>query len=397
MRKYHRYAAVFAIVIGLFIAITGLMVQSMDLWSEVTHAPATDPTMQGRRAGLYGPPNFVVLDLPDYTAKPLPQGFDWSGALATAFRAGRPAAAGKPLGFVEFRMAGDRPLARVAAAGTLYSFDAVSGAEAAPAAEIKLKPISSPSVRNTIKDIHRMRWFGSWVILLDIASGLLMCGMIFTGIAFYIQLWKARARLKRRAAFWFAGDWWRTLHRGTAIVSALFLSVIAVTGTILATSSIGVVINTALAGGRTAITRDLSSPLTEGDSAKMLETTLHAYRAEYGAVPAKVVRLRYFAGMPQGVVVTGENTPDQLVYNAATGRRVSLTEPNYPAPGQTFGWQVDETAKKIHRGDAFGISGMWISLLCGFALLYLTVSGAIMYFDLWNRRRQRGKRELFWS
>jgi len=91
MKKFHRYGAVFAIILGLFVSITGLMIQTMDLWAEHTHAPATDDTQLARRAGLYGPPNFVVIDVPDYTAATLPAGFDWSGALTTAFRVGEPA------------------------------------------------------------------------------------------------------------------------------------------------------------------------------------------------------------------------------------------------------------------------------------------------------------------
>ena len=96
MRKYHRYLAVLAVVFGLFISITGLMVQSLDLSSELRSAPASDPTMLGRRAGLFGPPNFVVIEVPDYSAKALAAGFDYSAALKTAFRS--PAAVGNKTG-----------------------------------------------------------------------------------------------------------------------------------------------------------------------------------------------------------------------------------------------------------------------------------------------------------
>jgi hypothetical protein len=35
-----------------------------------------------------------------------------------------------------------------------------------------------------------------------------------------------------------------------------------------------------------------------------------------------------------------------------------------------------------------------MDLLAGIALLYLTISGAVLYVDLWNRRRKKGRREL---
>jgi uncharacterized iron-regulated membrane protein len=197
---------------------------------------------------------------------------------------------------------------------------------------------------------------------------------------------------------WFAQGWWRTLHRVTAIVSSLFLLLIATTGMLISISSCGVVISRAMHhGSRPVITEDLSKPLTDAELPGMLHTTLSAYRAANPGVAIRVLRLRYFAGMPQGVVVSGAKVADQLVYNAVSGRPASLTEPNYPPPGQTFGWQADETLKEIHRGDFFGLSGRLISLLCGFALLYLSVSGAVMYCDMWNRRRAKGRWGLFWN
>lgn len=393
MRKCHRYLVPITLILGLFIAITGLLVQSMDIASELRAAPADDPTMLGRRAGLYGPPNFVVIDVPDYAASNLPGGFDYSAAAANAIQATDPA---KPLGFVQFRMAGSTPVVQLGQGKELVTLDPASGKEIEPRGEVKIKPISTPSVRNTIKDIHRMRWFGKWGVAFDLLAGLTMCAMIFTGLALYVQLWRARAKMDRRSPYWFGGNWWRTLHRAASVSFGLFLTVIALSGCVLATSSIGVVVNSILDGKRDQITKDLSTPMSAADMRAMLKATLDAWHRDHPDTAVRVLRLRYFAGMPQGVVVTGEKVPDQIVYNTATGQRVSLTEPNYPHPGQTFGWQADETFKKIHRGDAFGLPGMVISLLSGVALLYLTVSGFVMYLDLWRRRRKAGKHGLFW-
>jgi uncharacterized iron-regulated membrane protein len=62
----------------------------------------------------------------------------------------------------------------------------------------------------------------------------------------------------------------------------------------------------------------------------------------------------------------------------------------------TWGWQVSQTAKQIHRGDIIGLSGRWIDLLSGLALLYLVLSGAVLYYQLWSNRRRKGKGALFW-
>lgn len=116
----------------------------------------------------------------------------------------------------------------------------------------------------------------------------------------------------------------------------------------------------------------------------MLAATLSAYRTATHTSKIKVIRLRIFAGMPQGIVVGDGEEVRQFAFNAQTGSRVSFYEPGYPVTGQTFGWQVDETAKQIHRGDFLGITGRWISLMCGFALLYLGCSAAFLYWEIWK-------------
>lgn len=87
----------------------------------------------------------------------------------------------------------------------------------------------------------------------------------------------------------------------------------------------------------------------------MLQTTLRAYQVAVPDVPARVIRVRYNGGMPRGVIITGEAEARQLVFNAATGRRATETEPGYPASGFPFGWQAHQWAKSVHCGDFFGM------------------------------------------
>ncbi len=91
---------------------------------------------------------------------------------------------------------------------------------------------------------------------------------------------------------------------------------------------------------------DASSPLKDAELPNMLKVTLDAERADAGNVPIKVIRLRYYAGMPQGVLVTGGDDNKQMVFNAQTGRAVSETEPGYPPAGFPFGWQAHQTRQR---------------------------------------------------
>jgi hypothetical protein len=85
----------------------------------------------------------------------------------------------------------------------------------------------------------------------------------------------------------------------------------------------------------------------------------------------KVIRLRYFAGMPQGAIVTGGDDNKQMVFNAQTGRAVSETEPGYPPVGFPFSWQAHQLAKDVHRGGIIGLSGRFMDLFAGLAMFYL--------------------------
>ncbi len=160
----------------------------------------------------------------------------------------------------------------------------------------------------------------------------------------------------------------------------------------------GVRIYQLMHGGRPGLTADVSSPLSDTELPAVLHATLMAYRNEAPDEPIKVIRLRYFAGIPQGVVVSGEGEDTrQVAYETATGRIASLSGPTYPATGQPFGWQASQTFKGIHDGAFLGLPGRFISLFTGLSMLFLAISGAVMYFDLWSKRRKLGRRGLFWS
>jgi hypothetical protein len=43
------------------------------------------------------------------------------------------------------------------------------------------------------------------------------------------------------------------------------------------------------------------------------------------------------------------------------------------------------------------MTGRWLDLLAGVALVYFSISGGVMYLDLWRRRAKGGRRALFWK
>jgi uncharacterized iron-regulated membrane protein len=384
-RTLHRSLAVVALLIGLYVGGTGTLLQLIDLRTLAAHPPASDPDLRALREGRDGPQNFRVLVEADYAAAPLPPAFDYDAALATVLQARQAAIGAAPIAFLELRMLDGRPVGQVNARGRLLRFDARSGEVligAADAPPVTLPPGSQPATRNTVKNIHRITAFGELPTFLDVAVGVVLFMMLLTGLLQYFRLLGARRRAGRGSPFWSAGGAWRNVHRGLATIAAAFLLIVVLSGTLLAVGDAGVsVYRMTHDGKRPGLTVDASAPLDAAELPGMLHTTLAAYREGAAQRPLRVVRLRYFAGMPQGVVVTADEDARQLAFDTRSGRRASLSGDDYPVTGQPFGWQENQIVKAIHRGDVIGLPGRWLNLLAGLALLFLSVSGATLYFS----------------
>lgn len=452
VRPMHRIFGSILFLFLLYFALTGTIIQFVDLRAILSHAPATDPEMVQVREGINGPMNYVVIQPTDYAATPLPQGFDFAGSLATVLRAAREAAGGTPLNFVELREAAGKPIGVVRAGDKNIRFDATTGqplASGAPGggtggagrnraadngagtpAGANSGGVSAernapeggaggPAVRGraaggqgqqaslhaTFKTWHRLQNIGNWFALFNALVAIGLFVLIVTGLVLYFQLLTARSRAGLKSAFWTAGGPWRSLHRGVSVVAAIFLFVVSVTGTLLALDAFGLGLYqiTHKNAGKYArfppgAVDDFSSPLSDAELPAMLQTTLSAGKQTSGASPIKTVRLRYFNGIPQGILIAGDgDNTSQLVYNAQTGKPMSMTEPGYPKTHYHLGWKEHEIVKEIHRGDFFGLPGRLMDLLAGLSLIFLCVSGVLMYLDLWRRRRRGGRTALFWT
>jgi uncharacterized iron-regulated membrane protein len=51
---------------------------------------------------------------------------------------------------------------------------------------------------------------------------------------------------------------------------------------------------------------------------------------------------------------------------------------------------------RLHTGSLAGPVGIWIMLVTSLALMFLAVSGLVLYYQMWNNRKNRGRRKLFW-
>lgn len=399
MMRWHRMCVVFASLLLAYVALTGTGIQLADMRALVTHAPETDPDMQMMRQHIYGPPNYAVVSAPDYTAPALPSTLDMPAAMQRVAALGRAAADGQPLRLIELRMAQGKVAAHVQVGTQQKIFDLATGAPL-PAADL---PPPQPgrdffAPRAFFKGLHRFNAINGGTALNGLAS-IALAVLLVTGLIHYTRLYRARARMGRTSPWWKAGNWWRNLHRWTAITASVLILWVAVSGFLLSLDNVGAFVHSAISGARApgAFDGDQSSPMADTDIAPMTLKTLAAYKAAVPATGIKVIRLRYFVGYPQGVIVGADPATTQHVFNARTGAPMAMWEKNYPDLSFPSGWEVHQLLKRIHRGDIFGMTGRWLDLAAGLSLIYLTLSGIVMYLHLWLRRRQSGRGALFWS
>ncbi len=399
MRSVHRVISILIVAVTLYLSVTGTLIELVDFKTLITKPSPFDPDLRAMREDFNGPGNYEVLTASDYVAPSLPAGADPEVMLATVVKAARTTLGTTPLKFVELRMADGRPVGQVSYGHRQeLRFDAATGASLGvpPPLVGDDKGGPPPSLRNTIKHLHRMTTFGDWALWINIIASLGLATLIVTGLVLYYRLWRQRYRMKRSNPFWTAGGWWRALHRSISISAALFLTVTTLSGAWLAYESLifGMYLRHA---PKTFFQADAATPLIDAKLPAMMDATVSAYHALQPGMPVRAIRLRSYGGMSQGVVITGDPTARQLVFNTQTGRTVRLTEPGYPDTGFPFGWQAHQWAKSIHRGDFFGLTGRITSLIAGLSMAYLSISGIVMYWTMWRKRRGTGRPAFFWK
>ncbi|HVN99305.1 MAG TPA: PepSY-associated TM helix domain-containing protein [Steroidobacteraceae bacterium] len=409
-RTVHRLLAIVAVLAMLWLGITGIGMQGIDLAAEASHQPMSDPTGLSIIEGMYGQPAFAVVQVSDFAAEPLPRDLDLDGAIGTvlqAHRAAHPGAVasaaavasadtGATIDLIELRVVDHVPIGQVMAGGQLEAFDALRGTpvEARAPRMIPQGRRLPPSLRQRLKTLHRF-WDRSDTpgVYFEVVVGVVLWTLLVTGLVMYFRLLSARRRTRRPQWFWLAGGTWRGLHRSVSIVAALFLVFMAFTGTWIGVESSW----SALWGrGVAGAVRPAAPTLDAAEVPALAAKVIGAARAAHPAAVIKVFRLRAFGAMKQGVLVDDGQPPNQWVFDATSGAPASLTEPAYPRTNFPFGVQVHEDMKHLHSGAMFGIPTRLMNLLAGLSLVFLSLSGIVVYVDLWWKRRKSGRGRLLW-
>jgi len=134
--------------------------------------------------------------------------------------------------------------------------------------------------------------------------------------------------------------------------------------------------------------RPAQRPLPEDDLARLLENTIAAARRAAPGAELSLVEVRMQGERPRGDLLLAGRNSRELSFDARSGEALVEAAP--------AGINLGDFMLRRHRGDILGLSGYWISLLCGVALFTLGVTGLMLYAKVFLQRLRSGRRSLVW-
>lgn len=172
----------------------------------------------------------------------------------------------------------------------------------------------------------------------------------------------------------------RRWHQRLAIAAGVFLFLISLTGVLLHLDMIRVGQHPPGHGGEGGGPPPPAPNIPDDAAlAVMVQKLAAAARAEPG-IPVKSLAIE-LAG-PRVVLVAGAGGPPgspQIKLDAATGERIVE-----PPPPMDFHYILQD----LHAGYYFGWTGRILSMLCGLAMLVLSVTGLQMWWKLRRPHRR---------
>lgn len=179
---------------------------------------------------------------------------------------------------------------------------------------------------------------------------------------------------------------WRKWHRWVAFPATLFLIFVSITGMALAI--------TEFFGEEEALrerTRDIVSPVTAASPASAWDDPIGravtAVNAASPGAPIDRVTVQFKGDHPTVTVFTGKpkgGEDKQYVVDAATGK-VDKVEDYADKP----------FLNRLHSGEAFGDGGLVVAMFWAAALLFLSITGLIIYIRI-RKPNPVGMEKVFW-
>lgn len=174
----------------------------------------------------------------------------------------------------------------------------------------------------------------------------------------------------------------RQIHRWVSFPLILFLLLVTVTGVVLQGE---VVAEIGEGDRRPPVTSALPS---DAELAAAVQKAVVADRIAKADFPVQNLMLDFSRGEQKarfGVAPRGGPSIEVNLKSGAT-KVVESPKPN-----------LQVTMIMLHTGKMFGPIGLIIMMIVSLIFITLTVTGFIVYLDMWKRRKGAGKAGIFWK
>ena len=174
----------------------------------------------------------------------------------------------------------------------------------------------------------------------------------------------------------------RRYHRWFSFPLILFLFVVTMTGVVLQGEEVAKISEARpAASGASALPEDA---VVLAQLGKALQQT----RAANPDLAAQRIELNYSRGQAKARLAVQPRGGASVEVDMKTGETKVVTAP----PPSLHVMMI-----QLHTGRLLGPVGLVIMMLVSLVFLVLTITGFMVYLDMWKRRRKAAKSGLFWS
>ena len=178
----------------------------------------------------------------------------------------------------------------------------------------------------------------------------------------------------------------RQLHRWTSLPLILFLMLVLVTGVYLQVEEVA-----GLAGeeaGDPSAASTPAAPLTPEQIAAQLDDAIAKARATEPDFVPKRIELTIEPSQQSTRLAVQPRGGAFVEVDHASGQVKAEMNPSIP---------LHVIFIRLHTGAMLGPFGIVIVFLSSLVLLFLAVSGGVLYWQMWRNRAGRGRGALFWK
>jgi uncharacterized iron-regulated membrane protein len=180
----------------------------------------------------------------------------------------------------------------------------------------------------------------------------------------------------------------RQLHRWASLPLIVFLMLVLVTGVYLQIEEVAGLVGEEGEPALAAADAAASAPLTSEQIAVQLDTALAKARAAEPDFVPKRIELTVEPGRQATRLAVQPRGGPFVEVDHASGQVKAEMNPEMP---------LHVIFIRLHTGAMLGPFGIVIVFLSSLVLLFLAVSGGVLYWQMWRNRAGRGRGAVFWK